>query len=87
MTSPSVQRRINVPNSLRNRQKAVIILARKISRAESGVAIRLLQVSRSFSAMIPSTTNPATLNMRKKDNELVMDLRKTLKSTRARSAG
>ena len=48
-TSPIVQRRSSVASSKRIRQRAASILLRRMSRAVSGVAIRLSQVSRARS--------------------------------------
>ena len=52
--SPSVQSTTIVPRINRILQKVASVFAHRMSRAVSGVAMRLLQVSRDRSAIIPS---------------------------------
>ena len=63
------------------------MLLRRMSRAVSGVAIKLSQVSRVRSLTIPSAAIPVANNVIKKTSGVVMNRRYRLNSVRARSAG
>ena len=58
-----------------------------MSRAVSGVAIKLSQVSRVRSLMIPSMAIAPANNVTRKTSGVVMNRRYRLNSVRARSAG
>ena len=80
-----VQRTSSVARIDRIRQRAARILLRRMSRADSGVAIRLSQVARVRSLTIPSAALPAAASTIRKASGAVMNRRYTLNSVRAAS--
>ncbi len=71
--TPNVQSPSVVPTSQRSRQNADSNLLRRMSRAESDVAIKLSHVSRARSVTIASAATPTHINVRIKTSGMLKD--------------